>query len=624
MTRRLLAAAIVLLSAGVEFRAQTAIRYRFSFPEPQHRWMQVEAAFSGIGAAPLELRMSRSSPGRYSVHDFAKNVYSVEASDAAGRPLPVARPDAHGWTIEGHGGSVLVRYKVFGDRVDGTYLAVDPTHAHINMPAAIMWARGHEDRAATLVFEPPAPRAPAGDALANVWHVATQLFPGATPFEFTAPNLQYLMDSPVEIGPLAIRPFDAAGQTVRVALHHTGSEADVDALVRDVQKIVAQQGAMFGEYPAFEPGRYTFMIDLLPHATADAMEHRNSTVITSPGTVGGNRLPLLESVAHEFFHVWNIERIRPRSLEPFDFDRANMSGELWLGEGFTEYYAPLTLSRAGLADVQDTAATLGALVSTITTSAGRLVRSAEEMSRMAVFTDGGRPVDRTNWSNTYLSYYPFGAAIALGLDLTLRERSGGRVALDDFMRAMWRAHGKPGGSRPGHVDRPYTSADAEARLAEVTGDAAFARSFFARYVRGREIPDYTQLFSRAGLLLRKVAAGRAWWGDVGLERRAGTVYVTTAPPANSPAYAAGLDVGDSIVEIEGRRVSAAEDIEDIVSRRRPGDIVALLLNDRSGASHRKMMTLAENPHLELVPVEATGAMPDVGQKAFRAQWLGSN
>src|SRR5262249_20801792 len=129
---------LLLVAGSVPSRAAEQISYRFTFPEPQHHWMQVEAVFSGLPPAPLELRLGRASPGRYSLHDFAKNVYDVEARDETG-PLELTRPDPYGWTVPRHGGSVTVRYKVFGDRVDGTYLAVDPTHAHINMPAAIMW-----------------------------------------------------------------------------------------------------------------------------------------------------------------------------------------------------------------------------------------------------------------------------------------------------------------------------------------------------------------------------------------------------------------------------------------------------------------------------------------------------
>src|SRR5437667_12884520 len=137
MPRRLLIA-IVLVSAAhsTSFHAATPVRYRFAFPEPQHRWMQVEASFTELGAAPLELRMSRSSPGRYSLHDFAKNVYDVHAFTGHRRELTASRPDGYGWNVSGHGGAVTVAYKVYGDRLDGTYLAIDVTHAHVNMPAA--------------------------------------------------------------------------------------------------------------------------------------------------------------------------------------------------------------------------------------------------------------------------------------------------------------------------------------------------------------------------------------------------------------------------------------------------------------------------------------------------------
>src|SRR5262249_29472598 len=154
------------------------------------------------------------------------------------------------------------------------------------------------------------------------------------------------------------------------------------------------------------------------------------------GSIGRDGRRLLGTVAHEFFHCWNVERIRPKGLEPFDFDRANISGELWLAGGVTPYYGPLTLPRAGLVGLTATPRTLTGLIESVRDDA-HLVRSAEQMSQMAPFIDGGRTVDRTNWSNTVISYYPFGGAIALALDLTLRERSEGRLSLDDFMRAMW-------------------------------------------------------------------------------------------------------------------------------------------------------------------------------------------
>jgi predicted metalloprotease with PDZ domain len=607
---------IVLLlltaSASLGIQAQEPITYRFTFPAPEHRWMQVEAHFPGLGTGPLELRMSVSSPGRYSSHDFAKNVYDVIVTGASGTRLTPGRPDADGWTVVGHGGSATVSYKVFGDRVDGTYLGIDRSHAHLNMPAALMWARGLEERPARLVFEKPVGH--------SDWEIATQLFPGSTPLEFTAPNLHYLMDSPVEFGPIRMREFQVDGTRIRIALHHDGVDAELDAYAADVERIVRAQGRIFGEYPAFEPGAYTFLADYLPYASGDGMEHRNSTVLTSSSSLRSNRVGLLGTVAHEFFHVWNVERIRPRSLEPFDFERTNTSGELWLGEGFTQYYGVLTLARTGLRDAAQTASAMNGFVQSVSANPARQVRSAVEMSRMAPFVDGGTTVDRTNWSTTFISYYSYGAAIALGLDLTLRARSNGAVSLDDYMRALWRVHGAPGGPA-GTVLRPYTLTDAEAQLAEVSRDAAFARDFFARFIEGHEALDYQNLLARAGFVLRPARPGRAWIGDLRVEERGAALRVVTAPSIGSPAYQAGLAQDDEVREIDGRAVRSSSELADAVDQRRPGDRMTIGYVDRTGAAQTATVVVQEDPAMELLPAEGSGGTLTDAQRAFRRAWL---
>src|SRR5476651_1377524 len=190
------------------------------------------------------------------------------------------------------------------------------------------------------------------------------------------------MDSPSEFGPEAIRQFKVGDSTFRFAVHHTGTAAELDGFVKDVEKIVRQEGAIYGEYPAYEPGYYTFLADYLPYANGDGMEHRNSTVITAAGSIAATRERLLDTVAHEFFHCWNVERIRPKGLEPFDFDRANLSDSLWLAEGFTQYYGPLAMQRAQLVDIASTARTFGGLIESVAQSPAHLVRSAAEMSQM--------------------------------------------------------------------------------------------------------------------------------------------------------------------------------------------------------------------------------------------------
>jgi predicted metalloprotease with PDZ domain len=243
------------------------------------------------------------------------------------------------------------------------------------------------------------------------------------------------------------------------------------------------------------------------------------------------------------------------------------------------------------------------------------------MSRMAVFVDGGTQVDRTNWPATYISYYPLGGAIALALDLTLRDRSDSRVTLDDFMRAMWRVHGKPGGAREGDVDHPYTSADAEARLAEVSGDSLFAANFFSRFIRGRDAADYATLLARAGFAVRPRSPGRPWWGDFRLEPKAGGLTIASLVATASPAYVAGLDQDDELRQVDDDRVRSPEDVVAIVQRHRPGDRLRVRYVDRTGVEKTTTVSLAADPHLEVVPIEATGAAITPAQRAFREHWL---
>ena len=603
--------------ASAQAPAQAPIEYRLSFSEPEHRLMDVTVSFRDVSTGPLELRMSRSSPGRYALHEFAKNVFDVRVTDGSGMALPVTRPNLHQWNVTGHAGAVRVTYRIFGDRIDGTYLAIDSTHAHINMPSALIWARGLEERPVTIRFE-----APAG---AN-WRVGTQLLPGGDPWTYTAPNLQYLMDSPTEFSAFSLRTFtltDAPGSPlVRLAVHHAGTDADLDAFAADVERVVRETRHVYGEYPAFEGNAYTFIADYLPWASGDGMEHRNSTILTSASSIRSNRSGLLDTAAHEFFHAWNVERIRPRSLEPFDFEEANMSGELWLAEGFTSYYGPLVVLRAGLSEPGDFTGEMASFINRVQMSPGRGLRSAEEMSRLAPFVDAAAAIDRTSVDNTFVSYYTWGAAIALGLDLTLRDRTDGQVTLDQYMQALWQKYGKPGGRASGYVDRPYTMTDLKDTLAAVSGDARFADDFFARFIQGRDVVNYGRLLARAGFALRLAAPGRAFAGQLRLQDVRGRPRVTAAVPFGSPAYQAGLERDDVILAVAGRDVTSAADFGRAISRRRPGDQVAILF-ERRGQRVTGMLRLVEDPRIEIVRAEAAGRTLSEEQRQFRDAWLRS-
>ncbi len=612
---------LLVLVPAARATAQSPISYRVSFPSPEHRWMQVEATFADVPAGPLQVRMSRTSPGRYALHEFAKNVFDVRIADGKGKPLTAARPDLHQWDVAGHDGTVVVSYRVFGDRIDGTYLSIDASHGHLNMPAALVWARGFESRGARVQFVPPPGKS---------WNVATQLFPTPDPLVFTAPNMQYLMDSPTEVGTFHLHSFvvdDGKGpaQTLRVALHHDGSPGDADAFGRDVEKIVRETIPIFGELPRFDSGTYTFLSDYLPWASGDGMEHRNSTVLSSPGALRSpaQRQGIIGTVAHEFFHAWNMERIRSKAIEPFDFEEANVSGELWFGEGVTTYYDDLIVHRAGLQSLEDLLESYAALINAVTLSPGRQLRTAEQMSQLAPFVDAAVSIDRTAWSNTFISYYTWGAAIGLGLDLSLRDKTGGKAGLDDYMQLMWTSYGVPGmKAAPGMVARTYTREDLQGRLAQLAGDGAFAEEFFARFIQGHDVPDYARLFARMGLVVRKKSPGQSWLGNTTLTFTNGGLR-TGVVAFDSPLYKAGVAQDDQILSIAGVEIGAGQTVQEVLQRHAPGARLELRLVRRSGEAVRTAVNLEEDPRVEIVTVESTGASVTPEQRQARQAWLAS-
>lgn len=587
--------------------ARAPVIYKVSFATPEHHVAHVEATWTNLPQGILQARMSRSSPGRYAVHEFAKNVFDVHAFSGSGTELKITRPNPYEWDVAGHDGTVRMDYAIYGDYVDGTYLGIDLQHAHLNMPATFMWARGTDDRAVRITFTPP-------EGLS--WKVATQLYTTTDPWTFTAPNLQYMFDSPTELSDYTLKSFqvknpDGRTFTVRAAVHAKATPQDIDEYADGLQKIANEASAVYGEFPEYEPGTYTFLADYLPTNSGDGMEHRNSTVVT-----GRALRTALNTASHEFFHCWNVERIRPQGLEPFNFEEANMTDSLWLAEGFTQYYGPLIMTRAGLTEPREAIAGFGRNVNEVVNGSGRQFRSAVEMSRMAPFVDAARAVDRTNFNATFISYYTYGAAVAVGLDLTLRERSGGKVTLDDFMRAMWKAYGKPGGRAPGLVGHPYSLDDIRDRLADVSGDRAFADDFMRRYIVGREAIDYARVARLVGVLVRKARSGAAWMGDLAMENDGTTIAALVAP--GSPAYVAGLEQDDAITSLDGKAVSSAQEIQQIVSAHKPGDRIAVAFTRRTGPS-TATITLGEDPTIEF-EID-TNATPE--QVKMREAWLSS-
>ena len=623
MHHRFLAFLIVIFVSASAW-AQSPIEYKLSFPAPEHRWMQVEIRFPNVPAGTLQLRMARTSPGRYALHEFAKNVFDVAIVNGKGQPLAAARPNPHQWDVASHDGTVLVTYKVFGDRTDGTYLGIDDIHAHINIPAALMFARGWFERPARITFVRPPGKA---------WKVATQLFPTGDPLVFTAPNIHYLMDSPADFSDFTLRTFTVDdGQkrtgpppTFRIALTHDGTEAEADAFAKDVERIVRETIPIFGELPNFETNTYTFLSVYLPWASGDGMEHRNSTSLTSSGALRNpqQRAGILGTVAHEFFHAWNMERLRSAGIEPFDFEEADMSDDLWLGEGFTNYFDGLIQHRAGFNTVDAFAADLAGVINQVTLSPGRMFRSAVDMSRLAPFVDSAASIDRTAWPNLFISYYTYGQAIGLGLDLSLRDRSNGKIRGEDYMKALWARFGRPGQKEAGKVSSAYSIDGLKETLATVSGDRNFANDFFAEFVEGRQLVDYTALLARAGLVMRKQAPGRPFAGLVELSAGGSALRVNGLVPWESPLYKAGVAEDDQLVNLAGTALTSLASWDRALARHKPGDRVPLRFVRRSGETVNGTLVLDEDPRIEILPIEKTGGILTDEQRRFRESWLSS-
>jgi predicted metalloprotease with PDZ domain len=608
--------AIAATAASAQPSPET-VHYAIAFPNAEQREAEIEIRFRALPNGPLRVRMARSSPGRYALHEFAKNVYSVRATDVAGRALTVERDTPHSWIVTGHSGEVRFSYTLFADRADGTYAGVDLTRAHLNMPATFAWAPSLAHRPIEVTFTPP-------DA---AWTIATQLEPTADARTFRAPNLQYFLDSPTHLGALDIREWSVGSegsgdrsQRIRLALNHEGTPAEATQFEELTKRVVHEMAGVFGEFPAFDFGTYTFIACYRATCAGDGMEHRNSTSLTSSGSLATAMIGLLGTVSHEFFHAWNVERIRPASLEPFDFTEANMSGELWLAEGFTNYYGPLVIARAGILTPADYARRLSGAVNTLTNSPARAFTGAVGRSQQAPFVDAAVSIDPTNRSNTFISYYTYGEALGIALDLTLRARTP-RVTLDDYMRALWQEFGRPQTAALAPV-RGYTLADAERVLSTVSGDPAFAREFFARYVIGSELPDFPVLLARAGLLVRHARPTAAWFGDTRLSADNAQVIVAGPPTLESPMRALGLSAGDRILTIDGVVIETVEAVRTALAARRPGDEVRATWRGRTG-DREGSVRLTADPRVEVLLFEDAGRTLTPQQLAFREAWLRS-
>jgi predicted metalloprotease with PDZ domain len=573
------------------------LEYHLRIPRPTTHLAEVEIDAHNARTPTLDFAMPAWSPGRYAIYDFAKNVQEFEATGADGQALPWSQPDKQTWRVQTGGASeIRVRYQVFGNDLNGSFSQIDSTHANLNGASIYMYVTGHKPDPIELTVE-----------ARSGWKAVSGYSQAADQFTFKAPNYDRLIDTPLEISPaVTVSQFIDHGKMFRVAVHDYGTDADVrpdlvQKLTDAVKKIVA---VYMGMMPTPDFDYYTFLFHFAPDiAAGDGMEHLNSTqIIVSEALSDAGIDEALLDAAHEFFHLWNVKRLRPAALGPFDYTREDYTPSLWFAEGITTYYSYLTLLRAGLCTKDDLFKHLAGEIQTLETEPGRKLMSAESSSFHAWFYDRSPQLQETNFANSTISYYNKGALLGLLLDLEIRARTGGQKSLDDVMRLLYgRFYGAAQQTYylPG---RGYQESDILQALNDVAG-SDFS-DFFQRYVQGTDALPYAEVMAKVGLELKtSVPAGAPPSLGVLVMPAATGLQITDVLPGGA-ADRAGLSRDDLLVAVDNFSLATASledrlkiypsgtDVLFTVQRHAERDTVAVKLDPPLASQY----SIEESPH----------------------------
>lgn len=588
------------------------LAYELSFPDPKTHLYHVELRVTGAPRGMHRFAMPAWAPGSYLIRDFARHVQDFEATDGDGKPLAWRRADKQTWEVEAWDArSIVVRYRVYANEPGVQTSHLDETHAYGNGTSVFMYVEGATRAPCTLTIRPPR----------RDWIVDIAL-PSRSRGRYHAEDYDALVDAPWEIGTHRRLEFRAAGKRHRIALYGRGNE-DEERLVRDLRRIVEEEAAIFGGLPYKE---YLFVVHLWDKP-AGGLEHRGSNTSAverwtfQPGKKYEDFLAL---EAHEFFHTWNVKRLRPSVLGPFDYGREVHTTLLWAMEGITSYYDHLVLARAGLISEERYREFLAESITKLRQQPGRFKLSLSQSSFLAWVKLYKQDA---NWINTGVSYYLKGELVALALDLAIRDRTNGRRSLDDVMRALYERYPATGPGIPeAHVEGRDGWREA---LESVTG--LKWGSFWAKYIDGTDEVDFETFLARVGWELRPVmrdddAEKKAKKGDYAtpgawlgvelkeVERRVKVANVLVA----SPALAAGLNAEDEIVALDGMQAKDKEWVEKRLREKEPGDYVTLHFFRRAELVEKRVM-LGANPPEKWVIEES----PRAGARAkrLRRDWL---
>jgi len=551
---------LLVMTQAVAAHAQTApepIRYTLSFPAPQTHYVEVTATVPTGRRGDVDLMMAVWTPGSYLVREYERNVEAVTAVGPDGRVLEVDKSKKNHWRVTTGGApAVTLKYRVYCREMSVRTNWVETDFALLNGAPTFITLADLTPRPHEITITP-----------ASGWKRSITPLPSAGgDHHYRAPDYDTLVDSPIVVGNPAVYDFDVAGKKHSLVNVGEGGVFDGARAAKDLETIVKQDLALWGSLPY---DRYIFFNMITE--SGGGLEHKNSTVLMTNRWATRTRkayLGWLQLASHEYFHAWNVKRLRPAALGPFDYENENITRSLWMVEGFTDYYADLQVERAGLQNRDEYLDDLSNTIELLQTTPGRLVQSVE-MASFDAWIKYYRPDENSN--NTSISYYTKGTVIAFLLDAKIRAATKGAKSLDDVMRAAYEKYSGP----KGYTDEEFRA------VAEQVGGINL-KPFFASAVESTAELDYAEALNTFGLRFKPSAASspertQPWLG-IGTRNDNGRLLIASVQ-RSSPADVGGLNVDDEILAIDDFRVRA-DRLENRLEQYKAGDRVTFVVARR--------------------------------------------
>jgi len=568
------------------------INYTISFPEAQAHYADVEMTISGLAQKTLDLKMPVWAPGSYLVREFTKNIESLDVS-AGNKALPAVKTRKNIWHINITGKStVTVKYRLYAFEASVRTSFIDADHAFLSSPDIFIYPAGMLNNPSTIRIIPYKGWTTVSTSLEKV---------NGDSFTRTAPNYDILFDSPLEVGTQDVFGFKVGATDYEVAMSG-GGNYDKERIKKDFTRIIEEEVAVFGENPN---KHYTFIIHNYLKG-GGGLEHLSSTTLgaTRDGyTHEGTYQSFLSLAAHEHFHLWNVKRLRPIALGPFDYDNENYTTNLWIAEGFTAYYQDVIVRRTQLYAPQNYLDLMARQITQLENQPGVKVQSAA-MASFDAWIKSYRPNE--NSVNTTISYYTKGAVVAMMLDLDIINFSKGKHSLDDVMQYMYNEYYKV-------KKRGYTDAEFKLALEKFAGKKL--DDFYAKYINGVADIDYNSYLTYAGCKISDDLAGSNT-AALGITMIANTRRVIVASVLRgTAAWDDGINVNDEIITVDGKPVDSQE---PLFGNKKPGDKILVKLI-RDGLEKNLTVTLKRSTTVKFKIEQLANATPQ--QLAVRKKWM---